>query len=184
MNKKIFCFFGPTCAGKTVLSKPLLNQNFGEIISHTTRAKRPGEKHGYDYYFVSQGEFSKIDMVEKSNANGSNYGIAKSEINNKMDKYDSLFIILDEIGIKFIKELYPDIAKTIYIYSSTDILHSRLLNRECSNEERQLRIKQLSEYKKNELRLFDLADYMIINNTTLQNSLELLQMIINKELSN
>ncbi|KJR86290.1 uncharacterized protein SPSK_02829 [Sporothrix schenckii 1099-18] len=51
---------GPSGVGKGTLCQKLCERHpdlFATTVSHTTRAPRPGEKHGRDYYFVSWDDF-------------------------------------------------------------------------------------------------------------------------------
>ena len=62
MEKKgmMFVLSSPSGAGKTTLTKKIVNhnQNFVISISHTTRKPRPNEVNGKDYFFVTDEEFS------------------------------------------------------------------------------------------------------------------------------
>ena len=53
---KIFILSGPSGSGKTTLYTQLLmsEPRLVKAVSVTTRARRPEEKHGKDYYFVSE----------------------------------------------------------------------------------------------------------------------------------
>ena len=65
---KIIIISGPSGSGKTTLYKKALanrklKKEIVKVVSVTTRAKRPGEKHGRDYFFVS----SKMFQYKKRN---------------------------------------------------------------------------------------------------------------------
>ncbi|HET7189724.1 MAG TPA: guanylate kinase, partial [Gemmatimonadaceae bacterium] len=49
----------PSGGGKTTIAKALLarRQDLGYSVSCTTRAPRPGEVPGRDYYFMTRAEF-------------------------------------------------------------------------------------------------------------------------------
>lgn len=57
---------GPSGSGKTTLAK-YLNQKYGykEMVSYTTRAPRPGEINGVDYYFTSNEDFRQMIKEDK-----------------------------------------------------------------------------------------------------------------------
>ena len=57
----LFIVTAPSGAGKTSLVKALIGreQNIRASVSHTTRAKRPGEEGGVNYYFVDKAEFKE-----------------------------------------------------------------------------------------------------------------------------
>ncbi len=59
MQAKLILFCGPSGSGKTSIVQHLL-KTFPQLsfsVSATTRAKRNGEEHGKDYYFISVDEF-------------------------------------------------------------------------------------------------------------------------------
>src|SRR5262245_66389398 len=61
----MFVLSSPSGAGKTTLSRMLLEREPGlkMSVSATTRAMRPGEVEGRDYFFVDKPKFEK--MVEQ-----------------------------------------------------------------------------------------------------------------------
>jgi len=58
MQGKLLILSAPSGAGKTSLARALIEAapNTQMSISHTTRNCRMGEKHGVDYFFVSNEE--------------------------------------------------------------------------------------------------------------------------------
>ena len=63
--KKLFVISGSSGVGKGTVIKRFLekNPNFKLSVSCTTRAKRPGEEHGINYYYLTREEF--MQSVEK-----------------------------------------------------------------------------------------------------------------------
>ena len=57
----LFVISAPSGAGKTTLCRRLLRGDpaLEFSVSHTTRPRRPGERHGRDYWFVSPAEFAR-----------------------------------------------------------------------------------------------------------------------------
>ena len=55
----LFIVTAPSGAGKTSLVKALIEreQQLRVSVSHTTRAKRPGEEGGVNYHFVGEAVF-------------------------------------------------------------------------------------------------------------------------------
>ncbi len=70
----------PSGAGKSTLAKRLMQWDTGLefSVSATTRAPRPGEEHGRDYYFLSEDAFrqqvSEGQMLEHAHVFGNFYG--------------------------------------------------------------------------------------------------------------
>ena len=77
---------GPSGAGKGTLEKALLDRvpELELAISATTRERRPTERHGREYYFLSRDEFQRrIDareFLEWVDYVGNRYGTLRSEI--------------------------------------------------------------------------------------------------------
>ncbi|MBO9445060.1 guanylate kinase [Ruegeria sp. R14_0] len=70
----------PSGAGKSTLAKRLMqwDSDLEFSVSATTRAPRPGEEHGREYYFLSEDEFrqqvSEGQMLEHAHVFGNFYG--------------------------------------------------------------------------------------------------------------
>lgn len=92
-NNKVIVFTGPSGVGKATVEKKLFEDKSLRLcfsISATTRAARPGEEHGKQYYFISHEDFDqkiKNDEFVEWNAHFSNkYGTLKSEIKRIQDE--------------------------------------------------------------------------------------------------
>jgi guanylate kinase len=76
----------PSGGGKTTLCNQLLAAQPGLVraITCTTRAPRPGEKDGVDYYFLKLEDFQRRvkagDFLEHATVYGNGYGLLKSEL--------------------------------------------------------------------------------------------------------
>ena len=76
----------PSGAGKSTLARELLKRDarLGFSISATTRAPRPGEEHGRDYYFIGADEFrAKIaagEFLEWAQVHNNYYGTLQGEV--------------------------------------------------------------------------------------------------------
>lgn len=70
---------GKGASGKDHLLKRMVKQGGIYDPSYTTRPPREGEKHGVDYYFISQEEFELVDknavFFEEAEFAGHKYGI-------------------------------------------------------------------------------------------------------------
>ena len=83
----MFVVTGPSGAGKGTLIKGLLERVYGlEVaVSATTRAQRPGEVDGREYWFLSDAEFARRvgegDFLEwVAYVSGRRYGTLRSEM--------------------------------------------------------------------------------------------------------
>ena len=78
-------------------------------ITCTTRAPRPGEKDGVDYYFFSAAEFLKRrrragEFIEHATVYGNSYGILKSELLGKLRSGRDVLLNVDVQGAATIRE--------------------------------------------------------------------------------
>ncbi len=78
----VFVISAPSGAGKTSLCKEIVDflPDLRHSVSFTTRPRRPGERDGVDYNFVSAGEFAAMvergAFAEWAEVHGNRYGTA------------------------------------------------------------------------------------------------------------
>ena len=133
---------GPSGVGKSTLIGKLRAKHpgrFGFSITHTTRALRPGEMHGVQYYRVSLEEFqSMVDenkFVEWFRVHDNMYGTAKSEIERIQLKHKIPLLDIDIKGAEKFVDVFPE-ANTLFILPpSVDELRKRLIGRGTETEE-------------------------------------------------
>lgn len=131
----------PSGAGKTSLSQKLLEHhpNFSLSVSVTTRAPRPGEQEGREYYFRSIADFQQmIDQeafLEYAQVFGHYYGTLRAPIEQDlMDQKDVLFDI-DWQGTQQMHQSIPDDIVSIFILPpSLKALEERLRTRGQDSE--------------------------------------------------
>ena len=90
----------PSGAGKTTLTRRLIDWDptIRFSISATTRAARPGEQDGREYYFRSRAEFERMvdtgEMLEHAEVFGNLYGSPREPVQAAMDRgCDTVFDI-------------------------------------------------------------------------------------------
>ncbi len=135
----IFVISGPSGSGKTTLAKkvikqPQLRNRLIKPVSFTTRPKRPGERHGRDYIFISASDFRMLikekKILEHTRYLGYDYGTSCDVLEQSVRKGLSLILCLDIKGALFIKRAYLDRAITIFVKPpSLAIAKSRILAR-------------------------------------------------------
>ena len=65
---KIFCLMGKSSSGKDTIFKQLIGDrelNLAPVISYTTRPIRHNEKHGVEYYFISEKQLQQYGETGK-----------------------------------------------------------------------------------------------------------------------
>ena len=111
----------PSGAGKTTLSRRLLQSDAGIVmsVSATTRAPRPNEVEGSDYFFVSEDQFkariAADDFLEHALVFGNHYGTPRSAVMQALaDGRDVLFDI-DWQGTQQLRQQARDDVVSIFI---------------------------------------------------------------------
>jgi guanylate kinase len=136
-HNKIIIITAPSGAGKTSITHHLLD-TFPQLsfsISAATRKPRGNEKHGVDYYFLSEEEFNqKIqnqDFVEWEMVyEGKYYGTLKSELERIWKNNQVPVLDIDVKGAIHVQQQYPDTTLSLFIEPpSVDELKKRLQSR-------------------------------------------------------
>lgn len=100
----------PSGGGKTTLCQQLLAARPGmtRAITCTTRAPRPGERDGVDYYFLNADSFLKRlqagNFLEHATVYGHSYGTLKSEVLGKLRQGKDVLLNVDVQGAATIRE--------------------------------------------------------------------------------
>ncbi len=142
MNKVII-FCAPSGSGKTTIVKHLLkvDERLAFSVSACTRAKRAGETHGKDYYFLSMEEFkqhiAQNNFLEYEEVYGGNfYGTLKSEIDRIWASGKVVIFDVDVVGGLNIKNYFGDKALGVFVKPpSVEALEKRLRYRSTETEE-------------------------------------------------
>lgn len=104
----LFVLSAPSGAGKTTLCSALRHKpDFVYSVSCTTRAPRPGEIDGEDYYFLSDAEFDRRaaanDFLESAEVHGRKYGTLRSTVADNLTKGVDVLIDIDTEGAASIR---------------------------------------------------------------------------------
>jgi guanylate kinase len=132
---KLFIFSAPSGAGKTSLANALVegDPNLEFSVSHTTRAPRPGEKHGVHYYFVSREEFDAMvqlgQFLEHATVFGNSYGTSRAAVESVLARGKSVLLDIDWQGARSIKARMPQAVSVFILPPSRAALRERLVKR-------------------------------------------------------
>jgi guanylate kinase len=103
----------PSGTGKTSILREVLKMcpNLLFSVSCTTRPRRPGEKDGKDYHFISEEAFKdkvvRGDFAEWEENYGYLYGTSSKTMKEFLQKGFDLVLDLDWRGAKTLKKNYP-----------------------------------------------------------------------------
>ncbi|OQW88470.1 MAG: guanylate kinase [Rhodoferax ferrireducens] len=131
----LFVVAAPSGAGKSSLVKALmeLDSHVQPSVSHTTRAPRGQEKHGREYFFVSETEFDAMvqanAFVEWAHVHNHRYGTSKKAIEERMSQGADVILEIDFQGALQIKKVFANAVTIFILPPSWDELRSRLERR-------------------------------------------------------
>ena len=131
----LFIVTAPSGAGKTSLVKALIEreQQLRVSVSHTTRAKRPGEEDGVNYHFVDEAAFTEMlrtgSFFESAQVYGNHYGTSQLWVNEQLEAGLDVILEIDWQGAVQVRNLDPKACSIFILPPSLKTLKSRLLNR-------------------------------------------------------
>ena len=131
----------PSGAGKTTLVRALMEREPGLrfSISYTTRARRPNETHGRDYFFVSRGEFGQMvaagGFLEHATVFDNSYGTAKTQVEQSLAAGQDLILEIDWQGAAQVRRAMPESISVFILPPSREELERRLRGRGTDAEE-------------------------------------------------
>jgi guanylate kinase len=135
MAGKLFILSAPSGAGKTSLANALVESSpeLQFSVSHTTRAPRPGERHGVHYYFVSPAEFEAMvargEFLEHAQVFGNRYGTSRAAVEGVLAQGKSVLLDIDWQGARAIKARMPQAVSIFILPPSRAALRERLNKR-------------------------------------------------------
>ncbi|MGJ8688640.1 MAG: guanylate kinase [Gammaproteobacteria bacterium] len=164
----LYTISAPSGAGKTSLVNALLLDQQDPLlcvsVSHTTRAKRPGEVDGINYHFVSKELFlgmrDQDAFLESAEVFGNYYGTSQQWVQTQLDQGIDVILEIDWQGAAQVRERIADNKSIFILPPSLDCLLERLTNRAQDDEET---ISNRMREAKDEISHYDAADYLVIN---------------------
>ena len=136
------------------------------VLTATTRSKRPGEKDGVAYRFLSEDKFRQMikanQFLEWAKVYGNYYGVPKREVKEALKQGWDTIVKVDVQGATTIKQILPDAVLIFLMPPSMGELVNRLKQRYgLSSDELDLRLSKAQE----EIESLPLFDYVVINRT-------------------
>ena len=156
----------PSGGGKTTIAHRLLTarKDCGYSVSCTTRAPRPGEKEGQDYYFISADQFRQRQkagaFAESATVHGHLYGTLRSEVERVMHSGKNVIMDIDVQGTRQFIKAFPDSLLIFVLPPSSEAMLERLKAR--GTEDKKALVRRF-ESAKDELKAIDLYQYVVVN---------------------
>ena len=163
---RLFVISGPSGVGKGTLLQRVMKAvpHLAVSVSATTRAPRPGEVDGVNYYFMTREQFEQniaANCFLEYEAYGSNlYGTPRAGVEAQRGAGLDVILEIEVKGAMQVKAIAPD-AILIYIKPpSLEILETRLRDRKTETEDAiQTRLRIAAEEQKSVSKY----DYCLVN---------------------
>ena len=141
MKPFLLVLSSPSGGGKTTIARRLLESrtDLGYSISATTRAMRPGEEDGRDYYFLSREEFARREVeglfLETAVYAGERYGTLRSEVERVFATGRHVILDIEVEGARQVRRRFPDAVLVFVLPPSGASLVERLRDRRTDSAE-------------------------------------------------
>ncbi len=157
----------PSGAGKTTLSRRLLQTDPDIVmsVSATTRAPRPNEVEGQDYFFVSPAKFDQMveagEFLEHASVFGNKYGTPRGPVMAALEAGKDVLFDIDWQGTQQLKvQAREDLASVFVLPPSKSELERRLRIRAQDSE---AVVRQRMAKASDELSHWAEYDYLLLN---------------------
>ena len=169
-DKFLFVVSGAAGTGKDSVVKALreAHPEIEKTVSATTRAPRPGEQEGVDYYYRTREQF------QHNFYNGNYYGTLKSEVEKRLEAGKVVVLVIDVHGAANIRRMFPGATTVFLLPPSVEELEHRLRGRGTETEES---IQERLATARQELAEQDKFTVKLVNNQIEPCAAELYQVI-------
>ncbi|HSD48272.1 MAG TPA: guanylate kinase [Actinomycetota bacterium] len=137
---RVFVIAGPSGVGKGTIVRGVLERvpRLRRSISATTRPPRPNERHGAEYVFVSDEEFSRMardgDLLEWAEVFGHRYGTPVRSVREALERGEDVLLEIDVQGAHQVRERMPSAVLILLEPPSMAELERRLRERATEDE--------------------------------------------------
>ncbi|MCM2393496.1 guanylate kinase [Streptomyces albipurpureus] len=132
---------GPSGVGKSTVVAHMrkVHPEVWLSVSATTRRPRPGERHGVQYFFVTDDEFDKLiangELLEWAEFAGNRYGTPRQAVLQRLESGEPVLLEIDLQGARQVKESMPDSQLVFLAPPSWEELVRRLTGRGTESAE-------------------------------------------------
>ncbi len=141
----LLIFSGPSGCGKGTIVSRLLAERDDTVlsVSVTTRAPRPGETDGVEYYFRSREQVEQMiaqdELLEYAEYSGNYYGTPKAAVERLLDEGKNVILEIEVQGAQKVMARVSDYVSIFLAMPSLEELERRLRGRGTETEDRILR---------------------------------------------
>lgn len=161
-----FVISAPSGTGKTSVCRGVVKRDPGVVfsVSHTTRPRRPREREGIDYHFVSEREFQRLvkagAFLEHAEYNGRLYGTSWAVLEESVAKGLDVLLEIEVQGARQVRERRPQSKLIFLLPPSLEVLERRLRERESDSP---ATIEQRLAIANEELGAARWFDHLVVN---------------------
>nr|WP_281174687.1 guanylate kinase [Cryptosporangium arvum] len=147
-------------------------------VSVTTRAPRPGEEHGKQYYFVSRDEYDAMvaagELLEHAEFAGNGYGTPRRAVEERLAAGRPALLEIELQGARQVRAAMPEAQFVFLAPPSWDELVRRLVGRGTEDEDT---IRRRLDAAVVELAAEKEFDVTIVNDNVGQAATELVELL-------
>ena len=168
---EIFVLSAPSGVGKTTLvgrlfeRHPAVAEGLAFAVSHTTRAPRPGEVEGRDYYFIDVARFEALvaadEFLEWALVHEQHKGTSRREVEDLLAAGKDVLLDIDVQGARSVAAALPGVPTIFILPPSYAVLEARLRGRGLDSP---AQIERRLENARSEIRHCGRFEYAILNN--------------------
>ncbi|HLR74896.1 MAG TPA: guanylate kinase [Virgibacillus sp.] len=179
----LFVLSGPSGVGKGTVRQRLFERtnNLKYSISATTRAMRPGEKDGVDYFFKSKSEFKRLidqnKLLEYAQYVNNYYGTPRKYVKETLASGHDVFLEIEVQGALQVKQNFPQGVFIFLFPPSLEELKKRITSRGTESEDL---VSHRLQKANQEINMMDYYDYVVVNDDV-DHAVSKIQAIIQSE---
>lgn len=157
---------GPSGVGKDAVIKGLQKRELPLhfVVTANSRAPRPEEKEGVDYFFISREKFEQMiandELIEYARVYQDYKGVPKEQVRKALASGKDVILRLDVQGAARIKKLNPDAILIFLVPANAQEWFDRLQKRGTENAES---FKVRLDTAQKELETLPIFDYIVVN---------------------
>ena len=138
-SNHLFVVSAPSGAGKTSLVKALVQRlpALKVSTSHTTRARRPNEEDGREYFFIDREAFDRMvgegAFLEHARVFDNFYGTGLRQLEEKLAAGHDVVLEIDWQGAQQVRAALPECHSIFILPPSREALRQRLTGRQTDS---------------------------------------------------
>ncbi|HWU47451.1 MAG TPA: guanylate kinase [Humibacter sp.] len=180
-RSRLVVLAGPTAVGKGTVADHI-RRNYPEValsVSATTRAPRPGEVNGINYFFVDDAEFDRMiadgELLEWATVhNAHRYGTPRGPVEASLARGHSVLLEIDLQGARQVRAAMPGATLVFLDPPSWDELVRRLVGRGTESQDEQARRLRTARV---ELQAKDEFDAVVVNHDVAEAAREVVELM-------